>query len=480
MPLGRARGFGIALGGAFLVVAALALFLLRREPEQVSARINSSPPPEPAALPGAVVHRPATAAASVVQPEQNVKAKTGRSIRLRRPDGTTEIVDETLEMQLAREKRLEEAHARFLATQEAFHHRFEETLAKGGPAEAWSFLAPYLRAPKRTNEDEAEVYEAFHLAAEIQRELGRVSGKPSPFEGIRAPATTALAAFLADPEADASVRSIALGYLAGLPMNISGAGPEIVEVEGLETYDPETPPVISVFPEWPSAKVLLPAIGANPALKSAEMAGACLRILQDGSEPGWLRAGALRALGTSRDVREKLELPALAADGNREVREAAVDLLSLRPESVTPRLFFSLLESQEDPAWKRVLFERISSSSFGDPQMISVLSNALPKSPGKGYEDHPETFYRNTVLRLTLQQYRERKEAPLRDLLSGSLPGWASFEWKGSDSPLVTLAEFAAKNQLKEFAFPLKSVLGAIPAEPDRLRVQAALAQLAP
>ena len=480
-PVARTRGLAIT-AAAFFLVLAVTLYLARREPEGQSRRRAGLVAPGDTPPAQAAPSRPEAPTPSAATLLRERPQGTGRYVRLKRTDGIYEIVEETAELAQRLDGRISDAHAKFLAAQEEFEGRFERLLAKEGPVAAWALLTPRLRAPQtENNEDAAQVYAALRLVAKIQSDLGRAAVRPSLYEPIRAPVTAALISFLADPRGDAAARSVALGYLAGLSMNVSVAGPAITEGDGLPAYDPEGPVTVTVSPAWPAVAELRDiARGNNPALQDPDVAKACLLIARDPSEPQWLRADALRSLGTRTELLDKLDLGALAADADEDVSHAAVDLLGLRPNALPPGAFFTLLDSREDPEWKRRVFERLSRPSFDDPRMTAVLNRSLPNQPAREPEDASEGYYRTTVLQIALRQYAERKGTPILDLLSGRLSGWAPFEWPESGSPVVAVADFAARHGLKEFASPLRSVISSLASPADAERVRAALTRLDP
>lgn len=399
-------------------------------------------------------------------------------IRLRRPDGTYEVVEETLEIRERRDARMREADQLHDQETSRFKAEFRQTLKERGPEAALLLLGPLLRTPERMIEDEARVYEAIRLAVEIQKDLGLKPGT-STFERVRADAAARLASFFTNEAVSPFVKKIGLAYLAGRAIDFNVLGERSVEIDGLQAYDPAEP--LQVIPgERAGARGDRQAssLGSNPALKDPVLGNACQRLIGDTSAPPYLRAAALRALGNSPEILEHLDLSAGLADPSSEVREATVDLLAIRPGGTPPSTFFALLQGEQDPQTKQLLFERLSGPAFAQPQMLQVLTQSLPIAPSEDDRNFSDALYRATVLRLTLQQYSTQKDASVLSLLAGRLNDWSQIEWRGVDSPIVTVAENAALKGLKEFVPHLKAVVGLLPSPVDRQRVQVALARL--
>jgi hypothetical protein len=430
-----------------------------RKEGPLSAPIVPSPLPSPA--PPAVLPGP---------------EKTGRHIRLRRPDGTYEVVEETVELINALTTGAMQKTIRlFEETQRAFREKFNRTLVQGGPATAWQLVEPYLRTPGSTNEDKALVAEAIQISLDLARELGQ--RRSSAYEPIRTVATESLARFLTSPEVHAWTQSLTLMSLAGLKLIPSAAGAEVREIEGLPAYDPQAPWEAYLLPDPLEKNLLNAARPPNPALASPELVQACRHLVEDGDAPADLRGCALRALATREGALGPIQLDALAQAGPRELAEAAVDVLGMHPETLRQGLFFSLMEAHADPQWKTVVFERLSSGAFATPQMMSLLMADLPGQP-MDFAQSPEAGYHATVLQVSLERYAKQNEPALRDLLVGRLSGWAPYAWPLEGSPVVAVAEFAAEHGLKELRAPLQAVLGTIASPEDRASIQSCLGRI--
>jgi hypothetical protein len=174
---------------------------------------------------------------------------------------------------------------------------------------------------------------------------------------------------------------------------------------------------------------------------------------------------------------DRLDLLSLSKDPDADVANAAVDLLGSRPAAVSPDAFFSLLSSRDDPAWKSLVFRRLSEPAFDSPQMMSVLTRDLPSSPVEP-DDYKNAVYQATVLDLSLQRYARQPDRNLLDLFARSLVDWAPHEWAGQNSPIVTVASFAGARGLREFAPTLRAVVDQIASPEDHAAVQAALDRL--
>jgi hypothetical protein len=471
------RGILLAAAGILLVaVAALRLARTLREEHPSHPPTAPSPMLRSEALPS----RPAGLPSAVARPLAPVPGehKTGGHIRLRRPDGTYEVVEETTELysRLTTGAMLKTV-ARFEAVQKELRDRFTQTLKESGPAAAWQLLVPLLRTPQPVNDDRARVYEALRLAVEIQRSLGQGNGRSGPYEAIRGPASDALVGFLVSPDVHSSTREIALDHLSNRRLSVMAAGPGAVEIDGLPAYDPEAVWEAFVMPESAPTPVPKPGEDPNPAFWNPALLDACLRLVRDEAEPASVRGQALRALGTKKETLQGLDLLALAGASDVELGKAAVELLGARPDAVPRTAFFSLLRAHDDLAWKTVVFEKLSGEAFGAPEMTEILIRDLPSQP-RSTDQYREATYSNTVLQATLEQYFVSKDRGLFDLLVKALPTWAGFEWPYEGSPVVTVAEHASQHQLKEFASPLRALLPQLTSPEERKYVQAALVTL--
>src|SRR5689334_639406 len=205
---------GMLLVGAGALLIAVAAIRLSRAPREERAQPGparpdgtdrTQPVPRPSvAPPGDAARAPAVGTG---------ERKTGGHIRIRRPDGTYEVVEETVELHSRLTTgAMMKTVARFEAVQKDLRDRFTQTMKESGPAAAWPLLMPLLRTPQSTNDDKARVYEALRLAVEIQRSLGG-EGPQSPYEAIRGAATDALVAFLSSPDVHFSTKGVALEYL---------------------------------------------------------------------------------------------------------------------------------------------------------------------------------------------------------------------------------------------------------------------------
>jgi hypothetical protein len=401
-------------------------------------------------------------------------------IRLRHPDGTTEVVEETDEMRQRRFDEMEEAEALHGRETAQLKAEFTKALSEKGAQAAIQVLAPYLRNPKRSVADEARVCEALRLSAEIQKDLGQRLGS-SPYESARGGATSLLTSFLTDGETNTAYKQLALSYLCGRPVAFHVQGVSSREVQGLQTFDlAETPQVLAIPGPATDATLRTWAAGANPMLRNPAVADACWQMARDANAPDYLRAEAIRALGTRSEAVEQLDLAAAMSDPGKAVREAVVDLLASRPGGTPPATFFSLIGSERDPETKKILFERLSGPAFSRPEMLDVLNQSLPVQPREDDRNYSDALFRQTVLRLTLEEYGGQQNGPILGLLTQRLADWSRIEWLAVDSPVVALAEQAAKKGWKEFASPLASVVDALPSAKDQEKVRAALARLGP
>ncbi|HEX7898061.1 MAG TPA: hypothetical protein VF950_09900 [Planctomycetota bacterium] len=426
-----------------------------RRPPAASDRGHDHPP-SPAPPPSA------PGAAGVEAPSAGER-KTGGYIRLRRPDGSYEVVEETVElMSRLTSGLMAKAVARFESVRSEFRARVRRTLKDEGPAAAWGLLKPLLRSPERSNDDKAFVYEAVTLAIQLQ------AARDVP-EPVRRGFGADVAEFLTSDAAHAWIRRAALEILAGQPPVAGAAGPNQLVIDGLPAHDPEA--IWDVF--------LLPnrsGMGASDAvlLQDPAVVDACLRLLRAPDAPLDLRATALTALGTRPDALEKLDLLALARDPEPEVGIAAARLLARTPDRVPPKEFFALLDARDDPRWKSDVFEALAGPAFASPDMTAVLMRDLPSRPVP-FAEAAQSCYRSVVLDGALQRYGVSKDRGLFDLLCASIPSWAGFQWDVEGSPVVAVAEHAARHRLKEFAAPLRASLPALASADDRQHVQEAL-----
>src|SRR5579862_1649967 len=466
----------LVLAGAAVLLGLGAVRLLHRE------GAGTGPPPAP--LSASVGRTGGTAAPPPISPSPRTAEgghavpqgphKTGNSIRLRRPDGSYEVVEETTELLDALTSgAFRRTVAQFEAVQRTFRDEFTRTLRQSGPAAAWQLLVPQLRTPTSENDDTALVTEAVRLLAEIQRDLGATTaGRTSPYEPIRAAVSAGLVGFLDNPDVRSFTKGVALLYLTGQRLTVLAAGPERRVVDGLVAYDPDAVWQAFVVPDQ-----FTPPASAGPGLQDPDVLRSCLRILQDPATPGSLRGQSLQALGAVPGVVDRLDLLALSRDPNADVAQAAVELLGSRPAAVPGDVFFSLLSSRDDPAWKSLVFRRLSEPAFDSPQMMSVLTRDLPSSPVEP-DDYKNAVYQATVLDLSLGRYARQPDRNLLDLLARFLVDWAPHEWNGQNSPVVAVATFAGTHGLREFASPLRAVVDQLPSPEDREAVRAALGRL--
>lgn len=445
----------------------------------IALRMTQAEPPRTAAPQTVVSAAPSPTAAVVPMPKAAPEEpdEPNPFIRIRRPDGTTTVIEETDEVRQRRSDEMDEA--RSLSERESLRLKAEflETLEKQGAQAAVQLLAPLLRSPKRTVEDNARVFEAIRLAVEVQKDLGQNPGT-SVYEAARATATAQLASFLTDERVGTYPQSLALSRLAGLSVSVSVRGPRGVLVDGLLTYDSAEPPEVlpCALPARP-ADVKEWASGKNPALGEPVLVEACWTVARDLGIPDYLRAEALRLLGTRSESLNALDLTVAFADPSAHVREAVIDLLALRPGGVPPGTFFSLLEAEPETHVREMLFERLSESAFGSPLMVDVLRKSLPVEPAEGDRNFEDAHFRVSVLKLTLQHYSPGNDA-LRDLLAERLRDWSRIQWLAVECPVVTLADQAAAGGWKEFAPHLQVVIPQLPSASDQEKVRAALSRL--
>ena len=473
---GRRAGLLIAAGTLLLAAAAMRLARTPRE-ERPS---HSSSSPSPMERPEAAPSLPASL--FVVAPRSVLVAsgerKTGGHVRLRRPDGTYEVVEETVELQSRLTSGLyQRSIARFEAVQKEVRDRFDKTMKESGPTAAWQMLTPLLRTPQPTNDDRARVSEALRLAVEIQRTLGRGGPEAVVYESIRGPASDGFVAFLSSPDIHPSTKLVALNYLSNRNLVVMATGPSEEQIDGLPAYDPEAVWEAFLMADSSPPPVPRPGETSNPALRNPALLDACLRLVRDETEDPKVRGQALRALGMKQEALQGLDLLALAGTPDVELGKAAVELLGSRPDAQPGRAFFSLLKAHDDPNWKAVVFEKLSREAFGAPEMTEVLIRDLPSRP-RSTGESGEATYSSTVLQTTLEQYFVRKDRGLFDLLIKALPNWAGYEWPYEGSPVVTLAEHASQHGLKEFVAPLRSVLSSMTSSEERDHVKTALETL--
>jgi hypothetical protein len=426
----------------------------RRPPTAAERGHAHSPSPEPS---------PSASRDSSAEAPAAGERKTGGYLRLRRPDGSYEVVEETFElMSRLTSGLMAKAVARFESVRAEFRESVRRKLKDEGPAAAWGILKPLLRSPDPSNDDKAFVYEAVHLAIELQ------AAKDVP-EPIRRGFGADVAEFLTSDAVHAWIRGAALEILAGHPPVAGAAGPNQLVIDGLPAHDPEATWNVFLLPNRSGA-------GASGAvlLRDPAVVDACLRLLHAPDAPLDLRATALAALGTRPEALEKLDLLALARDPEPEVGIAAARLLSTSPDRVPPKEFFALLDARDDPRWKADLFSALSGPAFASPDMTAFLMRDLPSRPVP-FSEAAQARYRGVVLNGALERYGASKDRGLFDLLRASLPTWAGFQWDIEGSPVVAVAVHAARHKLKEFAGPLRATLPMLASPDDRRSVQDAL-----
>src|SRR5881394_1657032 len=131
------RGVLLAAAGALLVVAtALRLSRVPREEHASHAPTHSGGSERPEPISGRPASRRVEAALPPVVAAG--ERKTGGHIRVRRPDGSYEVVEETVELySRLTTGMMMKTVARFEATQKELRDRFSQTLKDSGPAAAW-------------------------------------------------------------------------------------------------------------------------------------------------------------------------------------------------------------------------------------------------------------------------------------------------------------------------------------------------------
>jgi hypothetical protein len=463
--------------GACLLLGVGAWRILRGTPAGTAAPVAAAPD-EGAPVDVRIAAAPAAAPAAPATTPPPEREESGRSIRLRRPDGSYLVVAETAAMVADREAKWDHAQESLREATVWFRNRFKQVLRDRGPAGAHEFLAGYFREPG-SFEDEAHVYEALRIAAEIQRDLGEKPPGTSAYEGMRSVAGQALADLLGKAEASPYLKRIALANLAGLQVRLSVPGWTETEVDGLPAYDPAEP--FRVVPEIqnPTEHDLKRLLAApRRALSDPALAEACRKAAQDSSAVAYLRASAIWALYAGTEGPSGADLAAWSADPEPEIRQAAVNLLSVRPGGIPSETLFGLLSVEKTPELRQLLVERAPADAFSHPRMTEVLGSALPDRPFPAYEKTEETVSRETVLRIVLARYGDQRRGPLLSLLAGRLPQWSSGDWSFSGSPVVLVAEAAAGAGWTEFAPHLKSVVETLPSDADRQKVRAALTKL--
>jgi hypothetical protein len=399
-------------------------------------------------------------------------------IRLRRPDGTYELVEETPSILSDRREREDQARTRFEAGRLALE---EAVLAKEkaeGPTAGLQLLLSFLRSPGPDLAEQGKVYRTIELLSTRLLELANPKEARAGEQAFFPAVSASLRSLLRDTSIDPEVRLLAAASIGGLPRQFLLDGETGRLVDGVWTYDPSESYRMYVAVNLPDNTVLKSKGNLSELFEADPL---LLRTLQGvAADPGVsaeLRASALLTLAPQALGPDHEELVRLARNGDVDLARAAILSLTVNPDPVSASEFFSILTGAENPLVITLLLGRLADGPLRDPRVEANLNEVLFAPTPQNGMTFPDFLIRRAVLETTVDVYSRTGDERLCSILSADLGRLAGQIWR-STSPVAVIAERAAERGAKALVPSLEAALAFLPSPEDQVAVKRAILKL--